>query len=139
MLSDLNRVDFTNVQEQASWVCNPCNADTVRIIEVKNLMGVWKNIFSNIINNLLWWWKNIIYFDPFQNEFKRTLEAESSLEIWATWLESVVDKVNIRYNYSKLHARAHDIKTMVWYVLLKRNLNSPNSILFSGCWISANS
>ena len=50
--------------------------------------------------------KNIIYFDPFQNEFKRTLEAESSLEIWATWLESVVDKVNIIYNYSKLHERA---------------------------------
>ena len=35
MLSDLNRVDFNNVQEQASWVCNPCNADTVKIIEVR--------------------------------------------------------------------------------------------------------
>ena len=34
MLSDLNRVDFNNVQEQASWVCNLCKSETVRIIEV---------------------------------------------------------------------------------------------------------
>ena len=28
MLADLNRVDFTNVQEQASWVCG-CDLATV--------------------------------------------------------------------------------------------------------------
>ena len=37
MLSDLNRVDFGNVQEQASWVCNPCSGDVVKTIEVSIL------------------------------------------------------------------------------------------------------
>ena len=34
-----------------------------------------------------------IYLNLFQTEFKHTLEAESSLETWASWLESVVEKV----------------------------------------------
>ena len=32
MLADLNRVDFTNVQEQASWVCG-CDLGTVTRLE----------------------------------------------------------------------------------------------------------
>ena len=32
MLNDLNRVDFTNVQEQASWVCG-CDLGTVTRLE----------------------------------------------------------------------------------------------------------
>jgi regulatory factor X 1/2/3 len=32
MLADLNRVDFANVQEQASWVCG-CDMDTVNKLE----------------------------------------------------------------------------------------------------------
>ena len=32
MLADLNRVDFANVQEQASWVCG-CDLDTVSKLE----------------------------------------------------------------------------------------------------------
>ncbi|CAG2238955.1 RFX1_2_3 [Mytilus edulis] len=59
MLTDLNRVDFANVQEQASWVCQ-CE-DTV----VQQL----------------------------QEDFKQTLERQNSLEQWAVWLESVVNKV----------------------------------------------
>ena len=44
-----------------------------------------------------------ILFSYSQTEFKHTLEAESSLETWAAWLESVVDKVcknNSRLKYS---------------------------------------
>ena len=47
MLSDLNRVDFNNVHEQASWVCNPCTSEMVREIEVRH--SIKNNIISNNI------------------------------------------------------------------------------------------
>ncbi|KAK2153034.1 hypothetical protein LSH36_310g03038 [Paralvinella palmiformis] len=59
MLSDLNRVDFTNVQEQASWVCQ-CEDEVVHKLE---------------------------------QDFKKTLQQQNSLEQWAVWLESVVQQV----------------------------------------------
>jgi len=58
MLSDLNRVDFHNVQEQAAWVCR-CDPDLVAWLE---------------------------------NDFKTTLQNQATLEQWAQWLESVVDR-----------------------------------------------
>ncbi|XP_056628434.1 DNA-binding protein RFX2 isoform X1 [Triplophysa dalaica] len=59
MLSDLNRVDFANVQEQASWVCQ-CDESVVQRLE---------------------------------QDFKVTLQQQSSLDQWATWLENVVNQV----------------------------------------------
>ncbi|XP_017344741.1 transcription factor RFX3 isoform X3 [Ictalurus punctatus] len=59
MLSDLNRVDFANVQEQASWVCQ-CEEGMVQRLE---------------------------------QDFKATLQQQSSLEQWATWLDNVVSQV----------------------------------------------
>ncbi|XP_032163576.1 DNA-binding protein RFX2 isoform X2 [Mustela erminea] len=59
MLSDLNRVDFANVQEQASWVCQ-CEESMVQRLE---------------------------------QDFKLTLQQQSSLDQWATWLDSVVTQV----------------------------------------------
>ncbi|KAG9343465.1 hypothetical protein JZ751_013631 [Albula glossodonta] len=59
MLSDLNRVDFTNVQEQASWVCQ-CSESVVQRLE---------------------------------QDFKLTLQQQSSLDQWAVWLDSVVNQV----------------------------------------------
>uniref|UniRef100_A0A6Q2XVH5 Transcription factor RFX3 n=1 Tax=Esox lucius TaxID=8010 RepID=A0A6Q2XVH5_ESOLU len=59
MLSDLNRVDFANVQEQASWVCQ-CEEGVVQRLE---------------------------------QDFKATLQQQSSLEQWATWLDNVVTQV----------------------------------------------
>ncbi|CAJ0940787.1 unnamed protein product [Ranitomeya imitator] len=59
MLSDLNRVDFTNVQEQASWVCR-CADRVVQRLE---------------------------------QDFKLTLQQQSSLEQWAVWLDGVVSQV----------------------------------------------
>uniref|UniRef100_A0A8D2JER7 DNA-binding protein RFX2 n=1 Tax=Varanus komodoensis TaxID=61221 RepID=A0A8D2JER7_VARKO len=56
MLSDLNRVDFSNVQEQASWVCQ-CEEGLVQKLE---------------------------------QDFKLTLQQQSSLEQWAGWLDGVV-------------------------------------------------
>ncbi|XP_041359336.1 DNA-binding protein RFX2-like isoform X2 [Gigantopelta aegis] len=59
MLTDLNRVDFLNVQEQASWVCQ-CDDSVVQQL---------------------------------QEDFKKTLKQQNSLEQWAVWLESVVNQV----------------------------------------------
>ncbi|XP_036410486.1 DNA-binding protein RFX2-like [Megalops cyprinoides] len=59
MLSDLNRVDFTNVQEQASWVCQ-CSESVVQRLE---------------------------------QDFKLTLQRQSSLDQWALWLDGVVSQV----------------------------------------------
>ncbi|KAJ8389605.1 hypothetical protein AAFF_G00118420 [Aldrovandia affinis] len=59
MLSDLNRVDFTNVQEQASWVCQ-CSESVVQRLE---------------------------------QDFKVTLQQQSSLDQWALWLDNVVNQV----------------------------------------------
>lgn len=59
MLSDLNRVDFHNVQEQASWVCQ-CEDSLVSRLE---------------------------------QDFKLTLQQQTSLEQWAAWLDSVVGQV----------------------------------------------
>ncbi|XP_052463655.1 transcription factor RFX3 isoform X1 [Carassius gibelio] len=59
MLSDLNRVDFANVQEQASWVCQ-CEEGVVQRLE---------------------------------QDFKATLQQQSSLEQWAAWLDNVVTQI----------------------------------------------
>ncbi|MGH0174695.1 UNVERIFIED_CONTAM: hypothetical protein FKN15_068470 [Acipenser sinensis] len=59
MLSDLNRVDFANVQEQASWVCQ-CEEGMVQRLE---------------------------------QDFKVTLQQQSSLDQWAAWLDNVVNQV----------------------------------------------
>ncbi|XP_040846695.1 DNA-binding protein RFX2 isoform X2 [Ochotona curzoniae] len=59
MLSDLNRVDFANVQEQASWVCQ-CEEGVVQRLE---------------------------------QDFKLTLQQQSSLDQWASWLDGVVTQV----------------------------------------------
>ncbi|KAM6467327.1 DNA-binding protein RFX2 isoform 7-T11 [Liasis olivaceus] len=68
MLSDLNRVDFANVQlclflspgqEQASWVCQ-CEEGLVQKLE---------------------------------QDFKLTLQQQSSLDQWASWLDDVVTQV----------------------------------------------
>ncbi|XP_048108886.1 DNA-binding protein RFX2 [Alosa alosa] len=59
MLSDLNRVDFANVQEQASWVCQ-CDESMVQRLE---------------------------------QDFKVTLQQQSSLDQWAAWLDNVVNQV----------------------------------------------
>lgn len=59
MLTDLNRVDFANVQEQASWVAH-CSDATVTNIE---------------------------------QDFKKILQQQTSLEQWASWLDEVVTNV----------------------------------------------
>nr|ASM47586.1 regulatory factor X [Leptochiton asellus] len=59
MLTDLNRVDFANVQEQASWVCQ-CEDGVVHQLE---------------------------------QDFKKTLQQQNTLEEWAVWLEGVVNQV----------------------------------------------
>lgn len=59
MVADLNKVDFNNIQEQASWVCE-CEDTTVRQLE---------------------------------QDFKRTLQKQLTLEQWAVWLDSFVNRL----------------------------------------------
>lgn len=72
MLSDLNRVDFANVQEQASWVCQ-CEEGVVQHLE---------------------------------QDFKTTLQQQSSLEQWAAWLDNVVTQVLKPYEHRPSFPRA---------------------------------
>ncbi|TRY98426.1 hypothetical protein DNTS_017970 [Danionella cerebrum] len=72
MLSDLNRVDFANVQEQASWVCQ-CDESVVQRLE---------------------------------QDFKVTLQQQSSLDQWAAWLDNVVNQVLKPYDGSLSFPRA---------------------------------
>ncbi|XP_011667719.2 transcription factor RFX3 isoform X3 [Strongylocentrotus purpuratus] len=72
MLSDLNRVDFANVQEQASWVCQ-CDDAVVQQLE---------------------------------QDFKRTLQQQNSLEQWAAWLKGVVTQILEPHEGSPYFAKA---------------------------------
>ena len=60
MLADLNRVDFSNVQEQASWVCG-CDLATVTRLEesfkttLQQGMGLegWAGWLEGVVDSLL--------------------------------------------------------------------------------------
>ncbi|KAM4675719.1 MHC class II regulatory factor RFX1 isoform 3-T3 [Discoglossus pictus] len=80
MLSDLNRVDFTNVQEQASWVCR-CADRVVQRLE---------------------------------QDFKLTLQQQSSLEQWAIWLDSVVSQVLKPYQGNPSFPKAAKLFLLKW-------------------------
>ncbi|XP_063305690.1 MHC class II regulatory factor RFX1 isoform X7 [Pelobates fuscus] len=80
MLSDLNRVDFTNVQEQASWVCR-CADRVVQRLE---------------------------------QDFKLTLQQQSSLEQWAVWLDSVVSQVLKPYQGNPGFSKAAKLFLLKW-------------------------
>ncbi|KAM5171069.1 MHC class II regulatory factor RFX1 [Mantella aurantiaca] len=80
MLSDLNRVDFTNVQEQASWVCR-CADRVVQRLE---------------------------------QDFKLTLQQQSSLEQWAEWLDSVVSQVLKPHQGSPGFSKAAKLFLLKW-------------------------
>lgn len=80
MLSDLNRVDFTNVQEQASWVCR-CADRVVQRLE---------------------------------QDFKLTLQQQSSLEQWAVWLDGVVSQVLKPYQGNPGFSKAAKLFLLKW-------------------------
>ncbi|XP_072255553.1 MHC class II regulatory factor RFX1 isoform X2 [Pyxicephalus adspersus] len=80
MLSDLNRVDFTSVQEQASWVCR-CADRVVQRLE---------------------------------QDFKLTLQQQSSLEQWAEWLDSVVSQVLKPHQGSPGFSKAAKLFLLKW-------------------------
>lgn len=79
MLADINKVDFVNVQEQASWVCQ-CDDAIVHQLE---------------------------------QDFKKTLQHQTSLEQWASWLEEVVNKA------LSLHESSPDFPKAARQFLLK--------------------
>ncbi|XP_028412989.1 transcription factor RFX3-like isoform X3 [Dendronephthya gigantea] len=60
MLADLNRVDFANVQEQASWVCqcddevvNQLEADFKATLAQQNSLEKWADWLQGVVNKVL--------------------------------------------------------------------------------------
>ncbi|CAB3995900.1 DNA-binding RFX2-like isoform X1 [Paramuricea clavata] len=60
MLADLNRVDFANVQEQASWVCqcddevvNQLEADFKATLAQQNSLEKWAEWLEDVVNKVL--------------------------------------------------------------------------------------
>ncbi|XP_059552946.1 DNA-binding protein RFX2 isoform X3 [Myotis daubentonii] len=97
MLSDLNRVDFANVQEQASWVCQ-CKESVVQRLE---------------------------------QDFKLTLQQQSSLDQWASWLDNVVTQVLKQHAGSPSFPKAARQFLLKWsfYRCLASVCPSPSSMV----------
>ena len=60
MLADLNRVDFSNVQEQASWVCecedtmvHQLEQDFKATLQGQNSLEQWAVWLENVVNQVL--------------------------------------------------------------------------------------
>jgi len=84
MLTDLNRVDFRNVQEQVRHVD----------IYIMNFTELTKYF----INKASWVCQcDSAIVQQLEADFKHTLQQQNSLEEWATWLKSVVDNCLKQY------------------------------------------
>ncbi|KAF3835334.1 hypothetical protein F7725_027892 [Dissostichus mawsoni] len=94
MLSDLNRVDFANVQVS----CLPC----LFIIETSclNFRRCPVDSVFSVVSCSLWLGAGLMVcqcdesvVQRLEQDFKVTLQQQSSLDQWATWLDNVVSQV----------------------------------------------
>ncbi|KAK7930210.1 hypothetical protein WMY93_006605 [Mugilogobius chulae] len=95
MLSDLNRVDFTNVQEQASWVCQ-CEDITVQRLEQdfkttlqqQNSLEQWASWLDSVVTQVL---------KPYENN-PATLPkaAKAFLLNWSFYSSMVIRDLTLR-------------------------------------------
>ncbi|KAF7635123.1 RFX-type winged-helix domain-containing protein [Meloidogyne graminicola] len=83
LYEDFNRVDFGVFHWQADWLCSSSSSNSLQQNNLNN------NNFCNNSNSLA---KDLVY------QFRDHLSRYCSLEEWAEWLESIVDK---SLNYSK--------------------------------------
>lgn len=94
MLTDLNRVDFHNVQEQASWVCQ-CDASLVQQLESdfkltlqqQNSLEEWANWLKNVVNAVL---------KPFEGKPNFTKAARQFLLKWSFYSSMVIRDLTLR-------------------------------------------
>ncbi|XP_069460484.1 MHC class II regulatory factor RFX1 isoform X3 [Ambystoma mexicanum] len=94
MLSDLNRVDFANVQEQASWVCR-CEDRMVQRLEQdfkmtlqqQNSLEQWAAWLDGVVNQVL---------KPYQGNLSFPKAAKLFLLKWSFYSSMVIRDLTLR-------------------------------------------
>ncbi|XP_060849947.1 DNA-binding protein RFX2-like isoform X2 [Rhopalosiphum padi] len=94
MLTDLNRVDFRNVQEQASWVCQ-CDSTLVQQLEAdfkhtlqqQNSLEEWATWLKSVVDNCLKQYRDTPNF---------TKEARQFLLKWSFYSSMVIRDLTLR-------------------------------------------
>ncbi|XP_054275463.1 DNA-binding protein RFX2-like isoform X2 [Macrosteles quadrilineatus] len=94
MLADLNRVDFHNVQEQASWVCQ-CDGMLVQRLEAdfkvtlqqQNSLEEWASWLKNVVSTVL---------KPYQGKPNFTKAARQFLLKWSFYSSMVIRDLTLR-------------------------------------------
>ncbi|KAK7082837.1 Transcription factor rfx3 [Halocaridina rubra] len=94
MLADLNRVDFHNVQEQASWVCQ-CDADLVDRLEEdfkatlqqQNSLEEWAAWLQEVVNQVL---------RPHEGKADFPKQARQFLLKWSFYSSMVIRDLTLR-------------------------------------------
>ncbi|TPP66982.1 Regulatory factor X 1/2/3 [Fasciola gigantica] len=95
MLTDLNRVDFNNVQEQASWVCQCSDAtvgqleqDFKRILHKHASLEEWAQWLDNVVSSIL---------QPLEgNSLAYTRAAHQLILKWSFYSSMVIRDLTLR-------------------------------------------
>jgi len=94
MLTDLNRVDFHNVQEQASWVCQCDGALVARLeadfkstLQQQNSLEQWAAWLKAVVNTVL---------KPYQGRPNFTTAARQLLLKWSFYSSMVIRDLTLR-------------------------------------------
>ncbi|XP_023210638.1 transcription factor RFX3-like [Centruroides sculpturatus] len=94
MMTDLNRVDFHNVQEQASWICQ-CNEDIIEWIQQdfkntlqqQNSLEQWAGWLENVVNVVL---------QPYENKSDFSKAARQFLLKWSFYSSMIIRDLTLR-------------------------------------------
>ncbi|KAK9501134.1 hypothetical protein O3M35_002232 [Rhynocoris fuscipes] len=94
MLSDLNRVDFHNVQEQASWVCQ-CDGNLVARLEADFKATLQQ---QNSLEQWAAWLKAVVatVLKPYQGSPNFTTAARQLLLKWSFYSSMVIRDLTLR-------------------------------------------
>nr|XP_018917044.1 PREDICTED: DNA-binding protein RFX2 isoform X6 [Bemisia tabaci] len=94
MLTDLNRVDFHNVQEQASWVCQCDNslvqrleADFKLTLQQQNSLEEWASWLNRVVTTVL---------KPFEGKPNFSKAARQFLLKWSFYSSMVIRDLTLR-------------------------------------------
>ena len=94
MLTDLNRVDFTNIQEQAAWVCQ-CEDTTIQQIEQdfkvtlqqQNSLEQWAVWLDTIVTRVL---------QPYERQPAYSKAARQFLLKWSFYSSMIIRDLTLR-------------------------------------------
>ncbi|XP_017893084.1 DNA-binding protein RFX2 isoform X3 [Ceratina calcarata] len=94
MLADLNRVDFHNVQEQASWVCQ-CDYATVQRLEADFKVTLQQ---QNSLEDWASWLKSVVMqvLKPFESKPSFAKAARQFLLKWSFYSSMVIRDLTLR-------------------------------------------